>query len=281
MDARQEAGPPLFDTHCHLAFEGMRDDLEGILSRAAAAGVEGMVTIGIDPASCRESVAIAREVGRRRSAGEELPRVLAAVGIHPQDSARWGEESRALLRELAADPLVAAFGETGLDYHRDYAPREAQRRAFEETLDLAREFGRPVIVHIRDALDDALDLLRSYYGPGAPDGAARGVLHCFSGTAAHVERGADLGFLFGFGGPLTYRSAPVEAVKSAPRDRLVLETDAPFLTPLPHRRNSRNESSYLPLMAAAMGGMIGLGAAETAALTTANARRLFRLEPAR
>lgn len=277
MNARQGGGPTLFDTHCHLTFDGMRDDLEGILARAAAAGVETIVTIGIDPASCGEAVSLARAVAGRRAAGEALPRVLASVGVHPQDAGRWGDESRALLRRLAADPLVAAFGETGLDYYRDHAPRAVQRKAFEGTLELAREFNRPVVVHIREALEDALDILEGFYGAGAPAGAARGVLHCFSGTARHVERGADIGFFFGFGGTLTYKNAPVEAVRAAPRDRLVLETDAPFLTPLPHKRNSRNESSYLPLMAAAMGTMLGLRADEAAALTTANARRLYRL----
>jgi TatD DNase family protein len=270
----------IVDTHCHLTFEDFQEDLGTVLARARRAGVERIVTIGLDVADSRKALALARRVEEGAyGAPEDVPRVFVGAGVHPSESAKWNEATRDELRELAADPRVVALGETGLDYYRDYQPREVQRRAFLGTLELAREIDLPVILHVRQAYDDVLDVLADFYGTGAPDDARRGILHCFSGGAAGAERGADLGFFFGFGGPLTYKKSPADSVRAAPRSRLLLETDAPFLAPQPFR-GKRNESSHLPLMAEAMGAMIGLTGEEAARLTRRNAFRMFGWEDA-
>jgi len=258
------------DSHCHLTFASFRDDLAEVLRRAAEAGVEDIVTLGTDLTSSREAVALAERVAGERGQGEARPRVHAAVGIHPQDASTWSGEALGEIGELAAGARVVALGETGLDYYRDHAPREAQRRAFAQTLALAAERRLPVAVHIRQAHADALGMLAEFQG------RVTGVLHCFSGTVAEAERGAELGFYLSFGGPLTYRHPPAETVRAVPRDRLLLETDAPYLTPAPHR-GKRNEPSYLPFTARAMASLLDLAPAEVSGLTTENARRLFRL----
>jgi TatD DNase family protein len=245
-----------------------------MLRRAHRAGVADVVTLGIDLPSSREAVRLATESARRAAEDplREAPRIHAAVGIHPSDALKWDQESEPALRDLARSGTVVAIGEIGLDYYRDHAPRDRQRAVFAKSLELARELNLPVVVHIREAHADTLDILKEF----AAGGSLRAVLHCFSGGVAEVERAAALGCYLGFGGPLTYKKPPFDAVRAAPRDRLLLETDAPYLAPAPHR-GKRNESSYLPLSAAALAGALALPISEVAGLTTANARRLFAL----
>jgi TatD DNase family protein len=264
-------GGTLFDTHCHLTLAEFDHDRDGVLARAREAGVTDIVTLGIDLASSRQAVELARASAPAASAGR-IPRIHAAVGVHPSESLTWDGATAEVLKELARSPHVVALGECGLDYYRDHAPHDVQRRVFEAMLELARELSLPVLVHIREAHADALDLLAS----AAAGGGISAVLHCFSAGAAEAERAAELGFYLGFGGPLTYKKPPFDAVRATPRDRLLLETDAPYLPPVPYR-GKRNESSYLPLMAASMGTALELGAGEIAGLTAANARRLFGL----
>jgi TatD DNase family protein len=265
------------DTHCHLTFDDFGEDLPEVLRRAQEAGVAAIVTIGLDLESSRAALELARKVEADAfGLGPERTRVHVGVGVHPHDSARWDDASAERLRELAADRHVVALGETGLDFFRDYAPREAQYRAFRGTLALARELDMPIILHVRAAMAEVLEVLAEFYPAGVTPAARPGVLHCFSGGPADVERAAAMGFCFGFGGPLTYKRPPFDAVRAASRESLLLETDAPFLAPVPYR-GKRNESSFLSLSARGMAGALAATEEEVAAFTTANARRLFGL----
>jgi len=251
----------LFDTHCHLDLPVFDGDREDVFARARAAGVGLFLNPAFDLASSERAVALA----------DARPDVLAAVGIHPNDAdaldAAWDR-----LRELAGHPRVAAIGEIGLDYHWDRASRAAQARAFVRQLGLARDLGLPVIIHCRDAHQDTLDLLHRH-----ADGLAV-LLHAFSGDAAIARRALDAGYTLGIGGPVTYKKAEAlrQAAADAPLDQLVLETDAPYLPPHPHR-GARNEPAYLALISERVSQVRGVSLADIAAATTGAARRLFGL----
>lgn len=255
----------LIDTHAHLDFPAFAPDLDAVVERARGDGVRTVVTIGID---------LERSAAACRLAGD-YPGVYAAVGVHPLEAGRAAPDPEAAverLRALAADPRVVAIGETGLDFYRGEDSADAQRRLFEAQLALAAELGLPVIVHQRRAEEAVLDLLRSWRPR-----LAGVVLHCFTGDADFARRCAQLDVYFGIGGVVTFPNAGAlrEAVARAmPRDRIVLETDAPFLAPQP-RRGRRNEPAYVRWVAGAVADCLGLDVAEVAALTTANARRLF------
>jgi TatD DNase family protein len=257
--------PVLFDTHAHVHFEEFAADREAVLARARAAGVGRFLAVGADLASSRAAVALAAA----------HPDVYAAVGIHPHDAS--GADAAALdeLRGLAGAPRVRAVGEIGLDYFRDRSPRDAQVRALEAQLALAREAGRPVVLHCREAHADLLAILRA-----GGMGAAGGVMHCFSGDVAVAERCLALGLLISLAGPVTYPSARTlaEVARAVPLDRLVLETDCPYLPPQPWR-GQRNEPAYLPVTAARVAALRGLAVEEVAEATTRNACRLLGLPP--
>jgi len=252
-----------FDSHAHLDLPPLRDDEEGVLRRAAAAGVTRLLAVGIHPRSAEEAVAIAH-----RHAG-----VFAAVGLHPHDASLWSDEVMERLEELSRCDKVVAVGETGLDFFRDRSPREAQRRAFREQVRLARRRGLPLVVHDRNAHEEVLSIL-------AEEKAAEtgGVIHCFSGDHEMARRAAAMNFLVSVPGAITYRGseAQVEAVRRLPLERLLLETDSPFLAPVPHRGRP-NEPALVPLVARRVAQIKGLSPEDVARVTTQNALRLFRI----
>lgn len=251
----------LIDTHLHLDDQVFAADLDAMLARARSAGVGGFVTIGTSLASSRRAVALA----------EAHADVFATVGIHPHEAPQATPEAMEALAVLARHPRVVAVGETGLDYFRDFAPREAQAGAFRAHLALGRRLSLPVIIHNRDAHWDVLSILEEDALPGV-------VMHCFSGSVDIARRCLDRGYFIGLGGPLTYRNARrvLEVAAFVSPDRLLLETDAPYLPPEPHR-GLRNEPSFLPLIAQAAAHARGVASGTVAELTTLNAREAFGL----
>ena len=267
MRTREEAAgdaarPPLpsmelFDSHCHLTDERFAGDVDAVASRARDAGVRAFVTIASDDRDAADALGVARRLG-----------VWSTAGIHPHAADR-AAEGLARVRELLEEPEVVAVGETGLDYHYDNAPRDAQRSSFEAHLALAAETGKPVVVHSRDSDDDVIAMIRA----AGPD--VRGVLHCFAGTPALFEAGVDLGWFVSFSGLLTFPSyATKELAARVPADRLLIETDAPYLAPVPHR-GRRNEPAHVVEVARAVAALTGESVEEVAARTTANARSFY------
>jgi TatD DNase family protein len=264
------AGPLLVDSHCHVAEREFDADRDAVLERAAAAGVTTLVCVGATGPVEDNAPTIAL-AGMRRGV-----RVVASVGIHPHDASTADETALAALRRFAAAPGVVALGETGLDYHYEHSPRAAQRAAFARTAAMARELDLPLVVHVRDAHRDAVDVLR-----GEPLTETGGVIHCFTGDTDDARRYLDLGLHLSVSGIVTFRNADAlrQAVRSIPEDRLLVETDAPFLAPAPHR-GKRNEPAHVRLVAEAVAGIQGRPFEAVAGTTAANARRLFRLPPA-
>jgi TatD DNase family protein len=256
---------PIVDSHCHLDFEDFRDDLPAILQRARAAGIVAMVCVGSggDLATAERAAALA----------EQEPDVFAAIGMHPHDAAKVSPDDWPALEALARQERVVGVGETGLDYFYDHSPRQTQREVFARFLSLAIAAKRPVICHVRDAHDDAIDILRT--GPLPDQG---GVVHCFSGNAGHARRYLDLGLYLSFSGALTFKKADDirAAAAYAPADRILVETDAPYLAPVPHR-GQRNEPAYVLRTLEALAQVRGVSLSRTAEATTANAFRLFDL----
>jgi TatD DNase family protein len=254
----------LVDTHAHLDMEQFDGDRAQALQRASEAGVEWLVDVGADLAGSRRAVDLA---------GNE-PRIWAAVGIHPHDAATLTPEALAELTDLAQRPRVVAIGEIGLDYYRDLSPRTLQQEAFATQLDLARRLHLPVIVHNRDAHADTLSLLR------AAGGGLRGVMHCFSGDLELARQVLDLGLHLGLAGPLTYPKATclAEVARWAPMDRLLVETDCPYLAPQPCR-GRRNEPAYVRWVAERLAELRGCPFTVVAQATSANAAALFAVEP--
>jgi len=258
----------LCDSHAHLDGAEFDPDREEVIARARAAGVVRTVLIGLwrQPGDFGSSLSIQAS----------HPGMFGLTfGVHPHECAKVPEEDWERLALLAAGPTVNGVGETGLDYHYDHSPRDVQRRSFERQLALAQKLGKPVSVHLREALDDSLAILGASgigRGPG-------GVIHCFSGDAAAAERYLALGLYLSISGIVTFRSAAVlqDAVRQIPLDRLLVETDAPFLTPIPFR-GKRNEPAHVKLVAEKIAELKGLPAEEVARQATRNAERLFRLE---
>lgn len=253
----------LVDTHCHLDLEQFDGDRAQVLERARAAGVERILVVGFAPERWGPALRLARSE----------PDVVVAVGLHPTEAARYDDAIEADIREAAAEAPVCAIGEIGLDYYWMTAPAEVQRRAFLRQIALARDLDLPFIVHQRDAAEDALAVLEE---AGPPH---RGVMHCFTGDPAYAERCLALGMYLGIGGAVTFRNARDlhEAVRTVPLERLVLETDAPYMTPSPHR-GKRNEPAYVRLVAERVAELRGIPVEEVAEVTTANAARLFALD---
>ncbi len=251
----------LIDSHCHLNHEQLRADSSEAVRRAVEAGVTHMVVVGYDLPSSDEAVELS----------DRFEAVYAAVGVHPHDARHYSSEAERRLRELASHPRVVAIGEIGLDYHYDLSPVEAQAAAFQAQLELASEVGLPVIIHCREAYGDTLSVLRD-----GLDRTLGGVMHCWAGTQAEADWALELGMYLGFGGVLTFKNA-VETRSIAarvPLSRILLETDAPYLAPVPHR-GKRNEPAYTRLVGEKLAEVRGIDLTAVAAATAASARALF------
>jgi TatD DNase family protein len=259
------APAPLVDSHCHLDYADFGTEREAVLARARAVGVRWFVTIGSGRGteSAPDAVALAGQ----------HPDVVATVGIHPHDASLASEQAVARIRALASESRVVAVGEIGLDYHYDHSPRDAQQDAFRRLIAVAREVGKPLVIHTRSAPADTLAILRS---EGARD--VGGVIHCFSEDASFAREAMDLGFDLSFSGIVTFKkSDDLRAVaRAVPLDRLLIETDAPYLAPLPHR-GKRNEPALLSVTAAHLAATLGLSQEDLCAHTSANAVRRFGL----
>ncbi len=259
--------PAIIDSHCHLDFADFATELPAVLDRARAAGIVSMICIGSgrDITSARASVDLAAAQAD----------VFAAVGIHPHDVARMGENDWTELGRLARADRVVGIGETGLDYHYDHSPRAEQASAFRRFIALGREteVRLPIICHIRDAHADATAILRDEGGADVG-----GVIHCFTGDVDDARGYLDLGFHLSFSGIMTFKTAENirRAAVFAPLDRIMIETDAPYLAPIPHR-GKRNEPAFIVKTLELLAALRGISVDEAAAATTANARRLFAL----
>lgn len=261
------------DSHCHLDFPDFAADLDGVVARAAAAGVTAMLTIGTRLSRLAGVLAVA----------ERFPHVYATAGVHPHEAAAEGlaadpEAGVARLVEAARHPKVVGFGETGLDFHYDHSPRAVQETSFRIHLEAARRTGLPVVIHTRDAEARTMAILDEEMAKGR----FAGVLHCFSGTDALARHAVGHGLLVSFSGILTFKKTEAlqRAAAALPAESLLVETDAPYLAPAPHR-GKRNEPAFTPLTGARLAALQGLAPAELARLTTRNFHRLFaRTHPA-
>jgi TatD DNase family protein len=255
----------MIDTHCHLNFDAFDADREAIVQQAAEANVSRIIIPAVDLPTSQQAIALAE-----RYAG-----VYAAVGIHPNSTAGFTPQDLNALRRLAEHPRVVAIGEIGLDYYWDYSPPAVQAHAFATQLALAQELNLPVIIHDRDAHEDTIRHLEAVTFRSAE---RPGVLHSVSAPLPLAQRALRLGFYLGFSGPITYRkSDEMRAVAAAaPLDRLLVETDAPFLTPEPHR-GKRNTPQYIPLIVDRLAALRQITSEEMAQITTQNAQRLFQL----
>ena len=254
----------LVDSHAHLDGDEYREDLDAVVRRAREAGVERIVAVGLwrGPGDFGNALALA---------GTRPDTFVATVGVHPHECARVPEEDWAESARLAALPGVVGVGETGLDYHYDRSPREDQRASFRRSLGIARAVGKPVVVHVREADADCAAILAD---EGVPD--AGGVIHCFTGDAAAARAYLDLGLYISVAGVITFRNAAAvrDAVRVVPRDRLLVETDSPFLAPVPHR-GRRNEPAHVRLVADKVAEVWGASPEEVGRATSENAARLF------
>ena len=251
----------MIDTHCHLTNERLGAQLEGVLARAAGAGVRRMITISTSVGDAADCITVC--------AGRDQLR--CTVGVHPNNV---GEEDLAAvpqLRGLQANPAVVAIGEIGLDYHYGRELRDRQYQFFEMQLQIAVDFNRPVVIHCREAVEDTLAVLKSFP-------TVLCVFHCFTGTAEEARRILDAGFLLGFTGPITYKKSDElrDVVRLTPLDRVLVETDAPYLSPDPMRKQKVNEPALVIHVAAAMAGLKNLSLEEIDRITTENASRFFR-----
>lgn len=259
----------LIDTHCHFNFEDYDQDRDQVWADSHAAGVRRIIIPAVDIQTSHEAIALA----------EKYEGIYVAVGIHPNSTAEFDEDVIPAIRELASHPKVVSIGEIGLDYYWDKSPKSQQFRAFEAQLALARELELPVIIHNREASDDTLTILEKW-AQELPDTlkARPGVLHSFSGDVAIAKRALDIGFYLGFTGPITYKNADEmrRVAATTPLNRILVETDAPFLTPIPHR-GKRNAPAYIPIMVDRLASLHYILTEEMGRYTTENAVTLFKL----
>ncbi|OQZ01601.1 MAG: hypothetical protein B6D35_02825 [Candidatus Brocadia sp. UTAMX2] len=251
----------IIDTHAHLDFPDYKADLESVLSRAKEADIGCIINVGTSLASSKKSVTLANR----------FPPVYASIGIHPHDASKVSDQDWQALESLVNEPKVIAVGETGLDYYRNRSPHDDQQRIFHKHLILAKRHNLPVIIHCRDASDDCLKILDEH-----KNGLLKGVVHCFSGTAEVARKYLELGLYVSFAGPITFSNANSlrEVAKSVPVERLLLETDCPFLSPQ-QKRGERNEPAYLSFIIPVLASIYGLSVSDIQRITTFNAHILF------
>jgi TatD DNase family protein len=251
----------MIDSHCHLTYEQLHSRLDAVLNRAAAAGVTRMITIGTSIPDAGRAIALC----------QAHENIRCAVGIHPHQSAEATDDDLAALPGLERDPHVLALGEMGLDYHYDFSPRDRQKQVFISQLRLASQTKRPIVIHCREAVDDCLAIMNDF-----PDLAAD--FHCFTGTRDEARRILDRGHLLGFTGILTYKRSDElrDIARFVPADRMLVETDAPYLAPEAVRKHKNNEPSFVLHTAAALATARSTTVEEIDRLTTENVRRFFR-----
>ena len=252
----------LIDTHTHLDFSQFDADREDVIRRALEVDVKQMLTIGVDVPTSLNAVRLA----------EEYESVYAAVGIHPHDAETATEEAIAEIEKILGHKKVVAVGEIGLDYYRDYSPHEVQKEEFRRLLRIAKEHKKPVIVHTREAWGDVMKILKDEWSPGM-----RGVMHCFSGDAARAAELIEMGFYISFTGVVTFKNSnAAEVLADVPIERLLLETDCPYMAPVPHR-GKRNEPAYVRFIAQKAAQVKNISVETAAEVTTENATALFNL----
>ena len=253
----------LIDTHAHLDFKDYNQDRKEVLNRAREAGVEKIVDIGADLEGSKRAVKLA----------ESQNNLFATVGIHPHEADTVNKESLAEIKKLAASPKVKAIGECGLDFYYDNSPRQTQREAFKKQLNLALELELPVVVHSREAAKETLEILEQ-----TADFAHNLIFHCYAYGPKEIEEIIKRDYYVAFGGLITFNSAqPIrDALEKMPLDRILLETDAPYLTPEPHR-GSRNESAYLKYIVKKAAEIKGISPEKMGEITTENAEKIYKL----
>lgn len=257
----------LIDTHCHLTFEQLAGDIDNVLARSMSAGVTGWLTVGTDPQHNRQAVEFANL----------YENVYAAIGIHPHDVKDVTGRTISELKELARSEKVAAVGETGLDFHYDFSPRPDQRRAFAAQLKIARELNLPVIIHSREAFDETMDILDQFI---RLEGRLKGVVfHCFSGSAEQARIVLDYGFYISLTGVVTFKNAESlrRAAEIIPTDRLMLETDCPYMSPEPMRKQKINEPALMVHTAERLAELKQMPLSDFAEAVTATSRSFFDL----
>lgn len=255
----------LIDSHAHIQGKEYAGETEAVIRRACEAGVEKIIVVGGAGDLSSNETAI--------SLAESHAGLYATVGMHPHDAKDIGEGEIEKLEKLTANPKVIAVGETGLDYYYNHSPREVQRSVFASFIDMARKTQLPIVVHERDAHRDVVELLRQ-----KGDGEVRGVIHCFTGDYDEARAYLDLGFYISFTGIITFKNAVAlrEVVRKVPLERMFVETDSPYLTPVPHR-GKRNEPAYVRFIAETVASVKGLPLEQIARVTTNNVRALFRI----
>lgn len=261
----------LVDTHCHLDFNSFDIDRQEVIQRAREAGVGRILNPGIDLRSCQEAIRLS----------DSFPEVFVAVGVHPNDAIPWNEDALNGIRSLARHSKVVAVGEIGLDYYRDRVPWDVQQQVFRAQLELAGELGLPVIIHNRQAETDILPILEDWVKQlkksASPSAERPGVLHSFSSDAEFADWAIEIGFYLGFAGPVTFKNAGEiqTIVQEIPLEKILIETDAPFLAPHPHR-GKRNEPAYVLYTAKKISELRSIDVKAIMDQTSVNAARLFR-----
>jgi len=255
----------VIDSHCHLDNEQFDPDREAVIDRALASGVELMLAVGTGdgPPDLESGIRLA----------DSHTSIYATVCVHPHEAAKATSETYRRLAELVKHPKVLAFGEIGLDYHYDFSPREVQKAAFIEQMRIAADARKPIVIHTREAWEDTLDLIEKHWKPTG----LGGIMHCFSGGPAEAQRCLDLGFYLSFAGIVTFpkSTAIQEAARMTPTERILIETDAPYLAPVPHR-GKRNEPAFVVQTARKLADLRGVTPEEIARITTENFLGLFK-----
>jgi TatD DNase family protein len=252
----------MIDSHCHIDFEAFDKNRDEVIADAAKAGVHTLINIGADLLSSQRSAELAKTHDN----------IFAAVGVHPHDARSADQACLDQIRRLAGGTRVVAIGEIGLDYYRDLSPREVQRQAFDQQLQLAVQLKLPIVIHTREAFEETFEIVKQYAFdlPG-------GVFHCFPGNTSEAERVIELGFVLGIGGVVTYKNSSMATVAAqVPLDKIILETDAPYLTPVPHRGKT-NYPAYVRLVCDKVAELRGISAAEVEKITDRTVQKLLGL----
>ncbi|MEX2116301.1 MAG: TatD family hydrolase [Bacteroidota bacterium] len=261
------------DSHAHLFFDNYGSDLEAVLDRSVRSGIQAIVVPGTNLKTSREAVDLAHR----------FPFLHACVGIHPHAASAVTDEDLSAIDALSASQGIVAIGEIGLDYHYDFSPRERQHEIFHNQISLAAKRNLPIVVHTRESMTDAIEMVTNgvrefpLWTPGIAGNPSRGVFHCFTGTAEEAQTLFSLGFYVSFPGIVTFKNSPVhDTLRAIGSGRILLETDSPYLTPVPHR-GKRNEPSYIPLIAKSVADVLQSSTDDIARMTTGNAMNLFSI----